>query len=574
MSAKLPEKPTLLNAAVKSAQPALITAMVFSFFINILALVSPLYMLQVYDRVLASRNVMTLIVLTLICVFLFIVWGFLEALRTQVLVRGGLKMDAQVRDPIFKAVLDSTLNKRGMGGQAFRDMDSVREFLTGGLIAFCDAPWTPVFVIVSFMLHPFFGILAIISCLIIFVLAVANDRTTKKPLDMAQGAAMAAQNDANSTLRNSEVMRAMGMWGGLQQRWRLRRDEQVAWQAAASDAGGAVMSAIKVFRQIVQTLILGGGAYLVIQGDITSGSMIAGSILVGRALSPIEGAVGQWKNYIGARGSWDRLQAMLRGEKADEDHMELPAPTGQLSAEGVSILPPGGQVATVRNVTFRLEAGTALAIVGPSAAGKSSLLRGLVGVWPCVTGVIRMDGFDIKQWDPQKLGQHIGYLPQDIELFSGTVAQNIARFTDYNADDVIEAATLAGVHAMIQELPMGYDTPIGEGGASLSGGQRQRLALARSVYKLPALLVLDEPNASLDTVGEAALIDAMTRLKAAKRTVVFATHKVNLLGFADYIMVVNQGQIADFGDRDTMLAKLTGAAVAPPAAPAPVQRAH
>lgn len=256
------------------------------------------------------------------------------------------------------------------------------------------------------------------------------------------------------------------------------------------------------------------------------------------------------------------------------DHMELPAPTGQLSAEGVSILPPGGQVATVRNVTFRLEAGTALAIVGPSAAGKSSLLRGLVGVWPCVTGVIRMDGFDIKQWDPQKLGQHIGYLPQDIELFSGTVAQNIARFTDYNADDVIEAATLAGVHAMIQELPMGYDTPIGEGGASLSGGQRQRLALARSVYKLPALLVLDEPNASLDTVGEAALIDAMTRLKAAKRTVVFATHKVNLLGFADYIMVVNQGQIADFGDRDTMLAKLTGAAVAPPAAPAPVQRAH
>lgn len=261
-------KPTILDQAVLVARPAVITAMVFSFFINILALVSPLYMLQVYDRVLTSRNVSTLIVLTVICVFLFLVYGLLEALRTQVLVRGGLKFDGVARDPIFKSVLDSTLSRKGIGGQAFRDMDQVREFMTGGLIAFCDAPWTPVFVIVSWMLHPFFGILAIIACIIIFGLAVMNDNATKNPIQMATMASIAAQNDAGSTLRNAEVMKAMGMWGGLQARWRARRDEQVAWQAAASDAGGAVMSGIKVFRNIVQTLILGGGAYLAIDGKI------------------------------------------------------------------------------------------------------------------------------------------------------------------------------------------------------------------------------------------------------------------------------------------------------------------
>lgn len=570
------EKPTILDKAVEVMKPAVITAMVFSFFINILALVSPLYMLQVYDRVLSSRSVSTLVVLTVLCIFLFLMYGFLEALRTQVLVRGGLKFDGVARDPIFKAVLDSTLTRRGPGGQAFRDMDQVREFATGGLIAFCDAPWTPVFIIVSWMLHPYFGILAIISCFVIFGLAVMNDRATKNPLQMATMASIAAQNDAGSTLRNAEVMKAMGMWGGLQERWRGRRDEQIAWQAAASDSGGAVMSGIKVFRQIVQTLILGGGAYLAIEGKISPGAMIAGSILVGRALAPIEGAVGQWKGFLGARGAWDRLQEMLRAEKDTADHMPLPEPRGVLSAEAASILPPGAQQPTMRQASFRIDAGTAVALVGPSAAGKSSLLRGIVGVWPCAAGVIRLDGYDIKQWDPERLGRHIGYLPQDIELFSGTVAQNIARFTEYEAQEVIDAATLAGVHEMIQALPMGYDTPIGEGGASLSGGQRQRLALARSVFRMPALVVLDEPNASLDQVGEVALMEAMNRLKAAKRTVVFATHKVNLLAQADYIMVINQGVIADFGERDVMLAKLTGAAPPQPQPPkpAPIQSAH
>lgn len=569
-ASKAPSKPTALNRAVDVAKPAIITAVVFSFFINVLALVSPLYMLQVYDRVLTSRNEMTLLFLTLIVIFLFVVYGLLEALRTQVLVRGGLKFDGAVRDPVFGAVLDSTLKRKGMGPQSFRDMDQIRDFLTGaGLIAFCDAPWIPVFVIVAFVLHPFFGVLAIISGLIIFGLAIGNDRVTNEPLKQANTAAIAAQNDVGATLRNSEVMKAMGMWGGLQNRWKLKRDEQIKWQASASDAGGAMMSGIKFFRQVVQTLILGGGAYLAIKGEISPGSMIAASIIVGRALAPIEQAVGQWKSFVGARGSWDRLQVTLRDNPETDERMPLPEPKGRLAVEGAAIMPPGGSAPTLRNASFVLEPGTIVGVVGPSAAGKSSLMRGLVGVWPTVVGAIRLDGFDLKQWNPQQLGRHIGYLPQDIELFSGTVAENIARFSEYDANDVIEAATMAGVHEMIQGLPNGYDTPIGEVGATLSGGQRQRIALARAVYRKPALIVLDEPNASLDAAGEQALADAIVRLKAEGRTVIFATHKPNLLAITDAIIVVNGGVIADIGKRDEMLAKLMGAPrpAAPPAVP-------
>lgn len=563
-----PAKPTALNRAVDAAKPAIVTAVVFSFFINVLALVSPLYMLQVYDRVLTSRNEMTLLFLTLIVIFLFVIYGLLEALRTQVLVRGGLKFDGTVRDPVFGAVLESTLKRRGVGPQSFRDMDQIRDFLTGaGLIAFCDAPWIPVFVIVAFVLHPFFGVLAIISGLIIFGLAIGNDRVTNDPLKKANMAAIAAQNDVGATLRNSEVMKAMGMWGGLQQRWKVKRDEQISWQASASDRGGAVMSGIKFFRQVVQTLILGGGAYLAIKGDISPGSMIAASIIVGRALSPIEQAVGQWKGFVGARSSWERLQATLRDNPEDAQRMPLPEPKGRVSVEAASILPPGGQIPTLRGASFILEPGTVLGVVGPSGAGKSSLMRGLVGVWPVVAGAIRLDGFDLKQWDPQQLGQHVGYLPQDIELFSGSVAENIARFAQYEPNDVIEAATLAGVHELVQTLPNGYDTQIGEVGASLSGGQRQRVALARAVYRLPALVVLDEPNASLDAAGEQALIEAIAKLKSAGKTVVFATHKPNLLAVADAIMVINGGVIADVGKRDDMLGKLLGAPQRPATPP-------
>ena len=548
------DKPTPLNQAILTVRPAIIVAVFFSMFINILALVSPIYMLQVYDRVLTSRNQLTLLFITLIVIFLFIVYAALEVLRTQVLVRGGIKFDSVLSAPTFRSVLDSTLLRKGGDAQAFRDMDGVREFMTGaGLITFCDAPWIPVFLVVSFILHPYFGVLATVSGLVIFGLAVANDFATRAPIQQATLASIGAQNDVSATLRNSEVMRAMGMWAGLQSRWQVRRDDLIAWQAAASDRGGTIMATIKFVRQAVQTLILGGGAYLAITGKISPGAMIAASILVGRALAPIEAAVGQWKSFINARSGWDRLQKMFRANGEAADRMSLPAPKGRILAEMASVMPPGAQKPTLVNASFVLEAGTTLGIIGPSAAGKSSLVRGLVGVWPIVGGAIRLDGYELRQWDPLELGEHVGYLPQDVELFSGTVAQNIGRFTEFNSEDVIEAAQIAGVHEVIQALPQGYETQIGEGGAALSGGQRQRLALARTIFRKPALIVMDEPNANLDTDGEAALSRAIAHMKALGRTIVFVTHKTNLLAFADKILILQNGTVAKMGDRDEIL---------------------
>jgi ATP-binding cassette subfamily C protein RsaD len=563
-------RPTPLDGAMAGARPAIGIAILFSFFINILALVSPLYMLQVYDRVLSSRSEMTLLFITLIAVFLFVVYAALEALRTQVLVRAGIRFDGDVRGAIFRSVLDATLTKRPGGSQAFRDIDEVRGFMTGaGLITFCDAPWVPVFVVISFILHPFFGVLAVISGVAILGLAFANDYATRGPLQRATIAAISSQNDASATMRNSEVLRAMGMWGGLQERWQRRRDDLIAWQAQASDRGGGLMSIIKFLRQVVQTLILGGGAYLAINGKITPGAMIAASILVGRALAPIEQAVGQWKSFIGARGSWDRLQEMFRGEASAGARMSLPPPRGRLLVEAATIAPPGSQRPTIANVSFLLEPKTTLGVIGPSAAGKSSLVRALVGVWPTLGGAVRLDGFDLKQWDPEALGKYVGYLPQDVELFSGTVAENIARFAPYESADVIEAAQLAGVHTMIQGMANGYDTQIGDGGAALSGGQRQRLGLARTIYRRPPLLVLDEPNANLDAEGEQALANAIAQLKASS-TIVFVTHKTNLLSLADKILVLRAGAVAGFGDRDDVLNQILGAPAPlspPPSAP-------
>ncbi len=554
------DRPTPLNLAITVARPAVVVAVIFSMFINILALVSPIYMLQVYDRVLTSRNQLTLLFITLIVIFLFIIYAVLEVLRTQVLVRAGIRFDGDLRDPTFRSVLDSTLQRKGGDSQAFRDMDGVREFITGaGLISFCDAPWIPVFLVVSFVLHPYFGFLATISGVVILGLAIANDMATRAPIQQATLASIAAQNDVSATLRNSEVMRAMGMWRGLQNRWQLRRDDLIAWQASASDRGGMVIAIIKFVRQAVQTLILGGGAYLAITGKISPGAMIAASILVGRALAPIEAAVGQWKSFVNARSSWDRLQKMFRQNGDAAERMSLPPPKGRLLGEAASVMPPGSQRPTLVNASFVVEPGTTLGIIGPSAAGKSSLIRGIVGVWPIVQGAIRLDGFELRQWDPQELGQHVGYLPQDVELFSGTVAQNIARFTEFQSEDVIEAAQIAGVHEVIQGLPQGYETQIGDGGASLSGGQRQRLALARTIFRKPALIVMDEPNANLDTDGEVALSRAIGHMKALGRTIIFVTHKTNLLAFADKIMILQNGTIARMGDRDEILNLLMAA---------------
>ncbi len=559
--------PTPLNDAVKAARAALVPTAIFSLFINLLALVSPLYMLQVYDRVLGSRNEWTLVFLTVIAVFLYLVYGSLEALRARVLIRGGARFENMLRSPLFEASFMATLGRRSGAGdaQAFRDADAVREFVTGAaILAFFDMPWVPLFVAAAFLLNPIFGWLAIGTGILTFMIAVANEYLTRRSLSRATQSSISAHADVAATLRNSEVMRAMGMAPGLKERWGQRRDEQIAWQAVASDRGSALTASMKSFRQITQVFILGLGGYLCIQGDLSAGGIVAASIIVGRALAPIEIAVSQWRNFQNSRGAWSRLQDLFRANPQDVRRMELPAPQGTIMFEQVFAAPPGARAPVLRGISFQLEKGKTLAIIGPSAAGKSSLIRVLLGVWPAVAGTVRLDGFAVNQFDPNELGPYVGYLPQDVELFSGTVAQNIARFREADHAGIICAARLAGVHEMVQQMPNGYNTEIGDSGQSLSGGQRQRIGLARALFGNPSVVVLDEPNANLDAAGDTALTEAVRHLKAGGTTVVFVTHKTNMLQLADQVLLMDQGTVRLYGERDEVMAQIfSGPKVAP-----------
>jgi PrtD family type I secretion system ABC transporter len=552
---------TPLNLSVAAARSALIPAGIFSLFINMLVLVSPLYMLQVYDRVLGSRNLMTLLLLTLIAVFLYLVYGSLEALRSRVLVRGGARFENVLRTPLFESTFAAMLGRKSDTGetQPFRDADTVREFITGStMLAFFDLPWVPLFVAVAFLLHPAFGCLAIVTGVLTLGIAIVAEYSTRKLLQRATHASISAHADVSATLRNAEVMRAMGMAASLRERWSQRRDEQIAWQAVASDRGGALMAGMKSFRQIVQVIILGLGGYLCLEGELSAGGIVAASIIIGRALAPIELAVSQWKVFQNARGAWSRLQALFCSVPQSGQRMSLPAPKGSIKFEQIIAGPPGGKAATLRGMSFQVDKGKTLAIIGPSAAGKSSMLRVLLGVWPATSGTVRFDGFDVAHWDANELGPHVGYLPQDVELFAGTIAQNIARFREADHAEVIRAAELAGVHDMVQQMPNGYDTQIGEGGQSLSGGQRQRIGLARALFGEPAIVVLDEPNSNLDANGEASLLEAICHLKQRGTTVVFVTHKMNILSVADNVLLMERGAVSLYGERDEMLAKLGG----------------
>ena len=569
MAAQRPLTP--LNHAVSATRSALIPAGVFSLFINALALVSPLYMLQVYDRVLSSRNLMTLLFLTLLAVLLYFVYGALEALRSRVLVRGGARFENMLRTPLFETTFAAMLGRKsGSEAQPFRDADTVREFFTGtGILAFFDLPWVPLFVAASFLLHPIFGWLAIGTGILTLVIAIVNEYSTKKLLLRATQASIAAHADVSATLRNAEVMRAMGMAPGLMDRWASRRGEQIAWQAVASDRGSSMIALMRSFRQIVQVFILGMGGYLCLQGELSAGGIVAASILVGRALAPIEIAVGQWRVFQNARGAWNRLQDQFRANPPDRERMDLPAPKGDITVERIVAAAPGERTAFVRGVSFQIKKGETLAIIGPSAAGKSSLIRVLLGVWPALAGTVRFDGFEVNHWNPTELGRHIGYLPQDVELFAGTVAQNIARFREADHAEIIRAAELAGVHEMIQQMPAGYDTQIGDGGQALSGGQRQRVGLARAIYGKPAIVVLDEPNSNLDSTGETALVGAIRYLKTMGSTVIFVTHKTNMLTLADKVLLMEQGVVRLYGERDAVLAQIFGGPKVVPSQPQP-----
>ncbi len=564
-----------LDAAMRAARPAILTAVFFSLFINVLGLVGPLYMMQVYDRVLASRNVTTLLLLTVIVALLFLTAAILEGVRTKVLVRGGIAFDGQVKTEAFDSVQRATIQQPSQGHtQVLRDVDTIREFFTGaGIIAGCDLPWVPIYVIVAFMLHPWYGIFAIIACIISAIIAVANDRATRQTLEKATKASIAANGQAAATFRNAEVLQAMGMVRRLRRRWETSRDAALGWQADASDRGGILLALSKFHRMFSGSLILGLGAYLAIHREISPGMMIAASIIVGRCTQPIEMAISNWKGLVNMRGAYGRVQTLLRLAPAGPERMRLPDAKGQLVVEGLVVRAPGRDLPVLRGVSFGVQPGTVLGVIGPSAAGKSSLARAVVGVWPALSGAVRLDGSDLKHWDPEQLGRSLGYLPQDVELFGGTVADNIARFDAVDEAQIVRAAQMAGVHEMIQNLPQGYNTEIGDSGHTLSGGQRQRIGLARAIYGMPALIVLDEPNANLDAAGEQTLMNTVRALKAATRTVVLVTHKTNILTMCDAILMIADGTVQAFGKRDEVLARVMGPRVVTqpqPAAPAVV----
>lgn len=528
---------------------------VFSLFINVLMLVPAIYMLQVYDRALGSRSQETLLMLTVIVVILFVTMALLQMVRSAILVRIGNNIDRSLGGKIFTGMFRQAIDRPGhQSAQPLTDLTTLRQYLTGqGPIAFFDGPWLPIFIAVLFMFHPWFGIFAIIAALILLALAYANEKLTGKMLAVAGQANIQSTQYAGSCLRNAEVVHAMGMENNLRGRWEKRHNEFLLNQADASDRAGILSNASKTLRMMFQSLMLGLGAYLAIEQEISAGMVIAGSILMGRALAPLDLMIGSWKSFSGARSGYHRLQDLLRNYYTEQNPMPLPPPAGAVSVESIFVVPPGSGMPALRGVGFELNPGDMLAIVGPSAAGKSSLARAMLGVWPVASGKVRLDGADIHQWDKARLGPHIGYLPQDIELFEGTISENICRFGEPNPQKVVAAAKLAGVHELILRLPSGYDTPISVAGGVLSGGQRQRIGLARAVYGDPKLVVLDEPNSNLDDQGEQALLTALEALKQKGVTVVLITHRKPILRLVDKMLVLADGQAMGFGTRDEVM---------------------
>jgi ATP-binding cassette subfamily C protein len=551
---------SVLKDGLRAIRPVLMTVFVFAFFTNLLLFAGPLYMLQVYDRVLSSRNEATLLGITGIAAFALAVYAVLEMLRSRLLVRGGMIFDRKVAGPVFEIVHRAALLKPRAGHETIlRDVDVLREFLTGGaILALCDLPWASLFLMACFILHPWFGWMALLGGGTLLGLTLLTDLTTRRPLDVASQAAREAGEQARATMRGGEVLRAMGMLGALRSRWRRRHDEAIRLQARASDRAGLITAATKFTRMFLQTMVLGVGAYLAIHGEISAGSMIAASIIMGRTLAPIEAVVGHWKSFTAARRSYARLADIVGRIGLEPQRVMLPRPRGLIETENLVVAAPGSPTAILHDVSVRLEPGSVVGIIGPSAAGKSTLVRAITGVWPITSGAVRIDGADLRHWDPQALGRHLGYLPQDVELFDGTVAQNIARFDTQDDAAIVSVAQRAGCHDLIQALPDGYNTRIGSGGPGLSGGQRQRIALARAMSGDPSLVVLDEPNASLDQAGEAALMRAVADLRERGTTVVIVTHKVSLRAGADQILMLEGGTLRASGPADQILTQVSG----------------
>ncbi|MBF0159178.1 MAG: type I secretion system permease/ATPase [Magnetococcales bacterium] len=550
-----------LKRVIWKMREMFIAVAVFSFFINFLYLTPSIYMMQIYDRVLGSRSEATLWMLTLIMLALYLVMGVLEWVRSDVLIQAGIKLDQMLYSRVFSAAFEQARKQSGSSGaMAMSDLTMIRQFLTGpGLMAFFDAPWGFLFIYVVFSLHPAMGFMSSFGTILMVILTYVTEKLTDRPLVEAQEAWGRSASFAGNSLRNVEVISSMGMLSGIQRHWYKSYHQMLNLQANASTWAGTINSLSRFVRMALQSLVLGMGAWLTIEAVISPAAMIVASILMGRAMAPIESAIGSWKMFIMARDSYNRLHELLESCPEDAQTMSLPPPKGEVQFEGVVAVPPSGGPPILRNLSFTITAGDVVAVVGPSAAGKSTLARLLVGVWPPFSGSVRLDGANIYAWDKTEVGQFLGYLPQDIELFEGTIADNIARFNEIDAEKVVTAARMAGMHDMILRFPQGYDTPIGVGGGFLSAGQRQRVGLARALYGMPVLIVLDEPNSNLDDVGEVALVEAVRALKAEGRTVILITHRTTILSVVDKIMMLRDGQLAAYGPRDEVLAALRGA---------------
>ncbi|ATQ75381.1 type I secretion system permease/ATPase [Massilia violaceinigra] len=552
---KLLDKKNEIGQALLTFKSTFYTVGVFSAITNLLMLVPSLYMLQVYDRVLASQNEITLLMLTLLMLGAYVLMSALELMRSLILVRVGAAFDMQMNKRVYTAAFEKNLKKAGgNAGQALSDLTNIRQFLTGNaLFAFFDAPWFPIYLIVIFFFQPILGWFALGGTAILVILAVVNERVSHKPLAEASTTSIMAGNMATNNLRNAEVIEAMGMLPNLQARWYKLHSKFLELQAEASQKAGTVGAITKFVQVSLQSLILGLGALLVIEGKLTPGMMIAASILVGRAMQPVQQVIGVWKSFAGVRSSYERLETLLEENEERKENMSLPKPTGHLQIDNITAGPPGAATPVLKSVSFGVEPGDVLAVIGPSGSGKSTLARLLVGVWPAVIGKVRLDGADIYQWNKDELGPHMGYLPQDIELFGGTVSENIARFGNIEPEQVVLAAQRAGVHEMILKMSSGYDTVLGDGGAGLSGGQKQRLGLARAMYGDPSLLVLDEPNSNLDEVGEQALMMAVQELRQRGKTIVLITHRPAAINASTKMLVLRDGAVQMFGPTNQVM---------------------
>ena len=563
-----------VEATLRRCRSIFLGVGLFSGVINLLALTGSFYMLQVYDRVLTSRSIETLVGLTVLMALLYIANGALDFIRMRIMARVGVRIDTDMREKVFAAIqiLPLRVRQGSDGLQPVRDLDQIRNFLSGmGPTAFFDIPWVPIYLGVVFLLHPLMGWFAVGGALLLICMTLLTEIRTSAPMKAASKSGSERIVFGEATRRNAEVIHAMGLGPQMQAKWAELNARYLGDQLKASDAAGGIGSASKVLRMLLQSGMLGLGAYLVVKGEVSGGAIIASSITMSRSLAPIETAIAHWRGFVSARQSYHRLVDVFKAVAQEmTDGVDLPAPKKSLTVSGLTVSPPGVMRPVVSNISFALEAGDGLGVIGPSASGKSSLARALVGVWLPVRmgGSVRLDGASIDQWTPERLGPHIGYLPQAIELFDGDVAENISRF-DPNATSemVIAAAMAAGVHDMVVGLPNGYQTPIGESGQSLSGGQRQRIALARAVYGDPFLVVLDEPNSNLDASGDNALTMAIRAVRARGGIVIVIAHRPSALAGVDKVLAMMNGQAQAFGPKEEVLRKMLQAAPTPVAVP-------